>query len=412
MSIEWHETTLGNVLTLQRGFDLPVQNRQHGRFPVIASTGEVGRHVDHMVQGPGVVIGRSGSIGGGQYIQENFWPLNTTLWVKDFKGNNPRYCYYLLKSLDLASFNVGSGVPTLNRNHVHPIKVLVPKQRIGQDAIANILGSLDDKIELNRKMNETLESMARALFKSWFIDFNPVRAKMEGRKSFGMDDETAALFPDKFEESDLGVIPEGWKVSSIKELANKIQYGLTQSANPEKIGPHFLRITDIQGGECNWDNVPFCKVSSKDLAKYKLCDGDVVVARTGASTGENMLIVQPPEAVFASYLIRFQFDEPAMARFVGCYMRLEEYFSFIGGIRGGSAQPNANAQQLSSAILAVPPISTVQYFYEIIKPMELLRRRNEDENEILIKTRDLLLPRLLSGELQLKDAEKKLAEAM
>ena len=93
---------MGEVLTLQRGFDLPETERQDGDFPVIASTGIVGWHSKPMVKALGVVIGRSGSVGGGQFIQQDFWPLNTTLWVKDFKGNDERYCYYLLRSIDFS----------------------------------------------------------------------------------------------------------------------------------------------------------------------------------------------------------------------------------------------------------------------------------------------------------------------
>ena len=176
----WREVTLGDVLTLQRGFDLPETERVPGSHPVIASTGPVGTHHAAAVQGPGVVIGRSGSLGGGQFINTDFWPLNTTLWVKDFHDNDRRFCYYLLKSLNLVDFNAGSGVPTLNRNHIHPLPVRIPPLP-EQRAIAHVLGTLDDKIELNRRMNATLEEMARALFKSWFVDFEPVRAKMEGR---------------------------------------------------------------------------------------------------------------------------------------------------------------------------------------------------------------------------------------
>ena len=176
MGGEWRTMTLGEVVTLQRGFDLPTTERKVGSYPVIASTGPVGTHNRAIVQAPGVVIGRSGSLGGGQFIKQDFWPLNTTLWVKDFNNNDPRFCYFLLKSLDLGQFNAGSGVPTLNRNHIHPLPVRVPPLP-EQRAIAHILGTLDDKIELNRRMNETLEEMARALFKSWFVDFDPVRAK-------------------------------------------------------------------------------------------------------------------------------------------------------------------------------------------------------------------------------------------
>jgi len=197
---EWREVCLGDVLTLQRGFDLPKAERQSGPYPVIASTGPVGTHSVAMVQGPGVVIGRSGSLGGGQFIDSDFWPLNTTLWVKDFKSNDRRFCYYLLKSLDLADFNAGSGVPTLNRNHIHPLPVRVPADIEEQRAISSILGALDDKIELNRRMNETLEAMARALFKSWFVDFDPVKAKAEGRQPAHMDPATAALFPDRLDD--------------------------------------------------------------------------------------------------------------------------------------------------------------------------------------------------------------------
>lgn len=148
----WRATTLGQVVTLQRGFDLPIAKRKTGPYPVVASTRLVGTHHRAMVRGPGVVVGRSGSIGGGQFIKSDFWPLNTTLWVKDFNSNDPRFCYFLLKSLNLKQFNVGSGVPTLNRNHIHPLPISVPPIA-EQRAIAHILGTLDDKIELNHRMN-------------------------------------------------------------------------------------------------------------------------------------------------------------------------------------------------------------------------------------------------------------------
>lgn len=114
------------------------------------------------------------------FIEKDFWPLNTTLFVKDFKGNDPLFVSYLLRTIDFASCSDKSSVPGVNRNHLHGLSVRVPRPS-EQKAIAHILGTLDDKIELNRRMNETLEAMARALFKSWFVDFEPVRAKMEGR---------------------------------------------------------------------------------------------------------------------------------------------------------------------------------------------------------------------------------------
>ena len=230
---EWCATTIGEVVTLQRGFDLPTTERKPGNYPVIASTGAAGTHNEAVVRGPGVVIGRSGSLGGGQFIKHDFWPLNTTLWVKNFKGNDPRFCYFLLKSLDLAQFNVGSGVPTLNRNHVHPLPVRLPPLR-EQRAVAHILGTLDDKIELNRRMNETLEAMARALFKSWFVDFDPVRAKMEGLDT-GLPKHIADLFPDWLVASELGEIPKGWKVGTLEDVASLNPESWSTRNAPEEI---------------------------------------------------------------------------------------------------------------------------------------------------------------------------------
>src|SRR5205807_5345371 len=140
-------------------------------------------------------------------------PLNTTLFVKDFKGNDPRFVSYLLRTIDFRSCSDKSSVPGVNRNHLHRLRVCVPEPP-EQRAIAHILGTLDDKIELNRRMNETLEAMARALFKSWFVDFDPIRAKAEGRDPT-LPKPLADLFPDSFENSEMGAIPTGWRVESV-----------------------------------------------------------------------------------------------------------------------------------------------------------------------------------------------------
>ena len=140
--------------------------------------------------------------------------INTTLYVKNFKGNNPLFVSYLLKTIDFKSCSDKSSVPGVNRNDLHLIKIRLPPLD-EQKEIAHILGTLDDKIELNQQMNWTLEGIACALFKSWFIDFDPVRAKLDGRQPYGMDAETAALFPDSFDDSPLGKIPKGWKRTNL-----------------------------------------------------------------------------------------------------------------------------------------------------------------------------------------------------
>jgi len=285
-----------------------------------------------------------------------------------------------------------------------------------QRAIAHILGTLDDKIELNRRMNETLEAIARALFKSWFVNFDPVRVRRGdscGRPKEGRDKpcpymtpEILRLFPDSFEDSELGEIPKGWRVATIRELTNNIQYGLTQSALAEQIGPHFLRITDIQGGTADWSTVPFCKVTLEEHERYRLKPGDVLVARTGASTGENTYLSVVPDAVFASYLVRFQFADPAIARLVGAYMRTQTYFDYVAGCIGGSAQPNASAQVLAGAELVVPKPEIACSFADFVAPLDKRIAANIEHSNTLASVRDALLPKLISGELRVKDAER------
>ncbi|MBN1589350.1 MAG: hypothetical protein JW888_07540, partial [Pirellulales bacterium] len=209
----------------------------------------------------------------------------------------------------------------------------------------------------------------------------------------------ADLFPDSFVDSELGPIPKGWKTDTLAHRASNIQYGLTQSASSDPVGPSFLRITDIRGGKVNWSSVPYCKVKDAELEKYLLKDGDIFVARTGASTGDNIYVVDPPNAVFASYLVRFQFDLPGIARCVAEYMRSPDYFAFVEGTIGGSAQPNANAQTLAAASVVFSPDEVAAAFYRIIRPSDLKRAANAQQSERLAATRDALLPKLLSGEL-------------
>lgn len=178
----WQDMKLGEFVTLQRGHDLPEPQRKPGKIPVIGSFGITGYHDTATTKGPGVTVGRSGaSFGVVNYSAVDFWALNTALYVNDFHGNDEKFTYYFLKSIDFQRYNSGSAQPSLNRNFIHPIPIKVPPLD-EQKTIAHILGTLDDKIELNQQMNHTLESIARALFKSWFIDFDPVRAKIDGRQ--------------------------------------------------------------------------------------------------------------------------------------------------------------------------------------------------------------------------------------
>lgn len=158
------------------------------------------------------------------------------------------FLYYVFSGPEIQQHilgqGIGSSVPGFNLGQLKAINVLLPPLD-EQRAIAHILGSLDDKIEANRRMNQTLESIARAVFKSWFVDFDPVHYKANGEIPPGMDAATADLFPDSFDDSELGPIPHGWQISTLEDICEKPQYGYTASASDTPIGPKFLRITDI-----------------------------------------------------------------------------------------------------------------------------------------------------------------------
>ncbi|HNB62770.1 MAG TPA: restriction endonuclease subunit S, partial [Saprospiraceae bacterium] len=166
---EWKEHRLGDVIMFQRGHDLPRTSMKDGKYPVAGSNGIIGYHSEYTTKGPGVTIGRSGSIGAPNYYESDYWAHNTVLYVKDFKDSDPKFIYYFLSTFDFMQFNAGSAVPTLNRNHIHELNVLIPGTN-EQRAIASILSSLDDKIDLLHRQNQTLEALAETLFRQWFVE--------------------------------------------------------------------------------------------------------------------------------------------------------------------------------------------------------------------------------------------------
>lgn len=414
MSTDWIDTTLGEVLTLQRGMDLPVQDRRNGQVPIVASTGIAGYHDTAPVKGPGVVIGRSGSIGGGQFIKDDFWPLNTTLWVKDFKGNDPRYCYYLLKSIDFTAMNAGSGVPTLNRNHLHPMPVLRPTVKI-QKGIATTLGALDDRIELLRETNATLEAIAQALFKSWFVDFDPVHANA-GTQAPSLPPEIQALFPATFTDSAQGPIPDGWKAGQIGDVIS-IKGGYAfKSSDFQDSGSPVIKIKNIVGdGTVDCSDVQRVSESVASKAqRFILNSGDILIAMTGATIGKVGIYVSEANqtALVNQRVAKFEnknTDEKntwlAFIAFSNSFMTEQ-----VVNAASGSAQPNISSSGIESAKLVVPADKNVlKAFNSIVDPIFQSWISNQKTVRLLSDLRDTLLPRLISGQLRLPEAKQAIA---
>ena len=232
----WQETTLGEFCPFSYGKNLPKKVRDNlGKVPVFGSNGVVGHHSKPLIQDRGIIIGRKGTVGTVTFSSVPFWPIDTTFYISEDSHRDLRYTFYLLKSLRMEHMNADSAVPGLNRNAAHARKITIPPLP-EQKAIAHILGSLDDKIELNRRMNETLEAMAQALFKSWFVDFDPVidnalaagnaipdelkekaaiRQRL-GDKQKSLPDDIRRLFPSEFAYTEeMGWVPKEWEVSKV-----------------------------------------------------------------------------------------------------------------------------------------------------------------------------------------------------
>ena len=395
MSSNWENTTLGEVLTLQRGMDLPVQERQAGKFPVVASTGIVGYHIEAPVKGPGVVIGRSGSIGGGQYINQDFWPLNTTLWVKDFKGNDPRYCYYLLKSIDFSSMNAGSGVPTLNRNHLHPMQIYrAPIE--AQKYIANFLGYLDDCISLLNHTNITLENIARALFQSWFVDFDPVRAKLDGNNPICLDEATAKLFPQTFQMSELGDIPKGWRAGTLSEGFNIIMGQSPPGNTYNELGdglPFYQGCTDFGfrfPKRRIYCTAPNRMAKDRDtLVSVRAPVGEINMAKEECCIGRGVAAVRHKSGASS-------FTYHAIANLYPDFAKFEAEGTVFGSI---------NKDSFEKLPFVIPPAEIVSAFERIAEPLDEQIRILVEQSHTLANIRNTLLPKLLNGELNVENLQ-------
>lgn len=315
-------------------------------------------------------------------------PLTTNQGFRSLvlrEGFYPEFVYYLLKSNTdyLQAHASGTTFGELSGTTLKGLRFLFPPL-IEQRAIAAILGSLDDKIELNRRMNETMEAMARAIFKSWFVDFDPVRAKMEGRQPSGMDAETAALFPDSFEDSPLGKIPKGWRVLTIGDVC-EFAYG--KSLKKEIRHPGSVPVYG-SNGQVGWHD--------KTLVKGP----GIVVGRKG----------NPGVVTWVSKDF-FPIDTTFYIVLKGPILSMYYLFHALSSIDlaslgADSAVPGLNRNIAYMTKILVPSIEVVNAFDKHNSVFYEKIRENNEESQTLSDIRDALLPKLLSGEIRVKDAKK------
>ncbi len=417
MREEWQELTLGDFVSLQRGHDLTEPQRRAGRVPVMGSAGQNGFHDAALVKGPGIVIGRSGaSFGQVHFSEEDFWPHNTALYVTDFKGNDPLFAFYFLKALDFDRFNSGSAQPSLNRNFIYPISIRVPKPT-EQKAIAGVLGTLDNKIENNRKLNHHLEQAARTLFKSWFVDFDPVRAKLDGRKPPSLDKATAALFPAHFQDSPIGPVPKGWKVERFDAhitAERGLSYNGAGLRNDGSGLPMHNLNSVYEGGGYKHEGIKYYAGEYRE--RHTLKPGDMIVTNT--EQGFDHLLIGHAAIVpkcygesglFSHhiYRVRHKPSSPFSPHYLVELFNNRRWHYWISGFSNGTTINMLPMDALEMPMLVVPPTDLVKKFTVLAEAIHLRLETNLHQSRTLAALRDTLLPRLMSGELSVADVAAK-----
>lgn len=349
---EWRALVLDDIIRLQRGYDLPSGFRRPGQIPVVGAAGISGQHDEHIASGPGVVVGRAGaSMGKATYVPEDFWPLNTALFVTDFRGNNPRFIYYLLTQIDFSGFNSGAAQPMLNRNYIKQIPIQMPDLS-EQESIVRLLGALDDKISVNERITVTSFELAAT--------------------------EYAKCATDAIRQTRLGEI-----------VALKYGKSLPYSSRTPGDVPVFG-----SGG------------ISGSHTRALVSGPGVIIGRKG-TVG----------TVYWSDQDFFPIDTTFYVERVDRSLDFEFIFFMLrslglGEMNSDSAIPGLSRGNVESLSVSLPTPERIASFSEkarvLLAQQDLMARANR----ALAELRGTLLPRLMSGELRVKDAERLVEEAV
>jgi len=350
----WKEERLNDFAWFQRGYDLPKAKFEEGKVPVYGSTSVLGYHNKSKVKAPGVITGRSGTLGVLQFAKEDFWPHNTSLWVKNFKGNNEKFAYYLFKCLDFSLFNSGGAVPTLNRNVLNSFIVNVPPLPT-QRKIASILSAYDDLIENNMKRIKLLEEKAQLTYEEWFV-----RMKFPGHETAVMNEETG--------------LPEGWARGKISDLF-ELQRGFDLPKQKRKCGL-----------------IPI--IASKGIVDYhnieKVKGPGVVTGRSG-TIGEVQFVLNDFWPLNTTLWIKkYNNANPTYALQFLRKIKLKRF-------AGGSAVPSLDRKVIHHQSIRVPSKELINKYGNYSKPILMLIEKFYSQNQILKEARDILLPRLMTG---------------
>ncbi len=369
---EWVETTLDQVVRLKRGFDLPEPERVPGPFPVLGSSGVSGWHNEGPISGPGVTIGRSGaSIGVATYWSGTYWPLNTTLFVEDFCGNDPRYIYYLLHNIDFRSYNSGSAQPSLNRNYIANVRVSLPK--LGeQQAIAAVLGALDDKIAVNERIADCSHRLALLRYSEATVGYKSVPLS-------SLVDPILGGTPDRKVSEYWG---PGVPWASAKDVA-ACQYGTLITTAEE------ITAVAVTGSK-----------------RFRPVPKGAVLLTARGTVGAVARVCQETSLNQSCYAML-----PRTVPSAVLYLTVLSAVDQMLNVAHGSVFSTLNMKSFDHLQAPALSSSELDRLESIVAPLLEQVELRLRENQSLAQLRDTLLPKLMSGELRVRDAERMVEDA-
>jgi type I restriction enzyme, S subunit len=377
----WEFSRFDQFAVLQRGFDLPVQNRIGGIFPIIGSNGIVGYHNECKVDAPGVVTGRSGSIGEVFFVKNDFWALNTSLYVKEFYGNDERYTYYFLQHFDLTRFGTGTGVPTLNRNNVHSEKIIIPPLP-EQKKIASILTSVDDVIEKTEAQISKLQDLKKGMMTELL---------------------TKGIGHTEFKDSPVGRIPKSWDVDNLGEISEFVTSGSRGWAQYyAQSGELFIRITNLTRKHINFDLTSNVYVEPPNSAEGKrtlVRQGDILISITADLGIIGVIPASFPKAYVNQHisLVRLKEHGGVLSRYIGhflCHDMVQEQFR---GNNDPGAKSGLNLASIRLTTVAIPPILEQERIVENLDHVDVLILKKQKKLSQTKALKKALMNDLLTG---------------
>lgn len=417
MSSDWSYAKFGELTVNldKRRKAVKEPDRKPGPYPYYGASGVVDYVDGYLFEGPHLLIAEDGeNLRTRQtpiafMADGKFWVNNHAHIVVGNEKASTRFLLYALLGADISAYLSGAVMPKLTQANLNRIEVPCPPRNL-QDQIVEILGTLDDRITLLRETNKTLESIAQAIFKSWFVDFDPVRAKMEGRQPEGMDEDTAALFPDSFEESELGLVPRGWNVGSLADFAVLNPESWTAKKHPKTIS--YVDLANTKDNEIA-AVTEFAFDEAPSRARRVLRAGDTIVGTVRPGNRSFAFIYEPTNNLTAS--TGFAVLRPIAAEnteFVYLAATQETSIEHLSHVADGGAYPAVRPEVVLALSCIVPCRSVLQQFHAIATALLAQVAENQQQTQTISILRDTLLPRLISGQLRLPEAQEQIEAAL